>query len=576
MKKHNIFNLKTILFTLAFILSIICFLIFIKNVMNEENYMLEIINAIFLVILLLLIGLLIFGEKKLKNISSIFISLFIEIILGFNILAYKNIIELPTALIMIDFKDTLLTDAYKWADDKNIKINVTYEYIDNVEEGHIITQDINPNTLLKEIKEINLIVSSGPNYDKELILSNMVGSNIDSLLEFINTNHLNNVNINYEANDTEKDIVISQSTMGEIKRNTSVTFTLSLGNPNSLKPINIEDLTNKLEFDATLYLKRNGINYNLSYEFSDNIKRGYVISQDKEKNTSLTPLKDSVNLVISKGSKIIVPDFSNKDLDDVINWIINNNLKITFTNKYDINIEKDKLIGINFNKDDVIEENTRIVVTLSNGALKVPGFNSFNEFLSWANTYNIKHSEEYEYNDSVSKGNIISMSKQKDEKINPDNDVINIKISYGSPIVIPNFYGKSKGEIQSTCSKIGLSCGFYYTGYSNICNDCSTNQSIGYGNKVVSGTYMNIGLSNGPAKTFNVYIASEWFDVGNSDGTISSLRNKLSNECPNVNFNFEKHPDNSSPAGIIHPNSPIKAGNNSFTQGNTYTIWITS
>ena len=84
---------------------------------------------------------------------------------------------------------------------------------------------------------------------------------------------------------------------------------------------------------------------------------------------------------------------------------------------------------------------------------------------------------------------------------------------------------------------------------------------------------MNIGLSNGPAQTFNFYIQAEWFETS-ADATINVLRSKLTSSCPGVNFNFEKHADNSSPNGIIHPNSPTKGGDNNFTQGHTYTIWI--
>ena len=46
-----------------------------------------------------------------------------------------------------------------------------------------------------------------------------------------------------------------------------------------------------------------------------------------------------VSLVISKGKKIIVPDFSNKTVDDVISWVTNINLKVSFndfTNAFEI------------------------------------------------------------------------------------------------------------------------------------------------------------------------------------------------------------------------------------------------
>ena len=564
-------KIKVFIFLTTFILSLIYYIVYIKSAFNHVDYMYEIINASILLIALIIIGMLICSNKVLKNLASYILPVIVIIFLIFNILTYKDILKLPKNLVMIDLKDTSLIDAMKWTSDNKITLSTSYEYSDNIKEGYIITQSINPNTILKNIDEISVVVSSGPNYDKELILSSMIDLDIDSLIKFIDENHLNNVTINYEESDKKKDTIISQSTMGDIKRNTSITFTLSLGNTNELKGLVLDDLKNKKEFDAILYLKRNGISYEISYEFSDSIKKGYVIENSPTSNSKVTPKKDSVKLIVSKGKKITIPTF--KDLDEVVSFVSKNNLKISFDEKYDVSIEKGKLIGINYNKDDVVQEGTKIIVTISKGPLILPSFNSLNEFMIWANTYQIKHEEKYEYNDSVSRGNIISISKNKGDKIDPDKDNLIVKVSYGSPVTIPNVVGKSRGEITNLCSSLGLSCGFYYTGYSSTPNDVATTQSIGAGNKVVSGTYMNIGLSNGPAQTFNFYIQAEWFETS-ADATINILRSKLTAACPGVGFNFEKHADNSSPNGIIHPNSPIKGGNNSFTQGNTYTIWV--
>ena len=567
--KEKKFN--TLIFLISFILAVVYFIIYLKNSFNHVDYMYEIINACFLLGILILIGLIICGNKALKNIIGYVVPIIVIAMILFNILTYKDIIKLPKNLVMKDFKNVSLVEAIKWSNDNKIKLNSSYEYSDNIIEGNIITQDVNPNTILKKIKEFSVVVSSGPNYDKELILSNMVDLDLDSLIKFIDENHLNNITLNYEISEKAKDTVISQSTMGDIKRNTPITFTISLGRLEDLKDVVLEDLTNKKEFDATLYLKKNGIKYEISYEFSSSIKKGYVISHDPSKGKQVKPLNDTIKLVISKGKEITIPDF--KDLNDVITFVTNNNLKISFNEKYDTNIEKGKLISINYKKGDVISEGTKIIATLSKGCLTLPKFNSFNDFMIWANTYGIHHQEQYEYNDSVKRGNIISISKNTGDKIDVDNDNLIVKISYGSPVTVPNIIGKSKGEIVSICNNIGLSCGYYNTGYSNAAKDTATAQSINPGSKVVSGTYMNIGLSNGPAETFNMFIQDTWLGTS-ADATINSLRNQLAIACPGVNFRFEKHADNSSPAGFIHPSSPIRAGNNSFTQGQTYTIWV--
>ena len=257
--KEKKFN--TLIFLISFILAVVYFIIYVKNSFNHVDYMYEIINACFLLGILILIGLIICGNKALKNIIGYVVPIIVIAMILFNILTYKDIIKLPKNLVMKDFKNVSLVEAMKWSNDNKIKLNSSYEYSDNIIEGNIITQDVNPNTILKKIKEFSVVVSSGPNYDKELILSNMVDLDLDSLIKFIDENHLNNITLNYEISEKAKDTVISQSTMGDIKRNTPITFTISLGRLEDLKDVVLEDLTNKKEFDATLYLKKNGIKY---------------------------------------------------------------------------------------------------------------------------------------------------------------------------------------------------------------------------------------------------------------------------------------------------------------------------
>lgn len=567
---------KNVICLLALLTSFIYYITYINKAFNNLNYFQDILNAT-LLLLTAVFGLLaLIGNKKVRNILGTFTSISIISLAAINIMSNLNFIKFPTLELMRDLKNISIIDAMKWAEENNIKINSIYEYSDNYKEGYIITQDISTDTILKEVKEVNIIVSDGPNYNKELILTSMVGQNINELIKFINDNHMQNVTINYETNnEITKDSIINQSIKGQIKRNDEIVFTVSLGNKDTLETIKLQDLTNKSEFDATLYLKKNGINYNISYDFSDTIKRGNIISQSIIVNTEVKPFSDTINLVISNGKKIIVPDFSSKNVDDVISWITNNNLKVTFNDEYHTTIENSKLIKINYQPNDIIEEETKIIITTSKGALTLPNFNSLAEFLNWASTYNIKYTQAYEYNNSVAKGNIISLSKATGDKVDPALDAITVKISYGAPVTIPNFVGKSKSYIASTCKNIGLSCAFYYTGYSATAADHATTQTIGAGNKVVSGTYMKIGLSNGPAKTFNIYIQSEWIQT-NADATINLIRNNLTKQCPGVTFNFVKKAHNSVPAGFIHPDSSIQGGNNSFVQGRTYTITIVS
>lgn len=568
--KFKVFMLVT-----AFIASTLYFIFYLKSALNHVNYIKDIINGASLLLIFFFIIIALIGNKKLRNMFSVLSSVLIIGVIALNILVSKDMMKLPTLKVIDDFTNTSIADVMKWATANKIELKTEYEYSDNIEEGNVIVQDVEAGSVLKLIDEVTVTVSNGPNYDKELVLSSWVGRNVDELIEYINTNHLNNVDISFTANnDVEKDQIISQNTKGEIKRNTSISFVVSLGNAASLKDIKLDNLVKKSLFDATFYLKRNGVKYNLTYEFSSKVKAGYVISQTPKEGTKVSPSSDTVNLVISKGKEIVVPDFSKATVDEVVEWIIENNLKVVFEEKYSTTIDKDKLVSVSVKTGDSIIEGTKITVTTSKGALKVASFSSLAEFRSWASDNGVSYSEKYEYSDSVGKGQIINMSIKSGEKIDPQSQSITVTISYGSAVVVPYFVGSSRSSIQSTCNSKGLNCTFYYVGYNSNSRDTALSQNVSSGTKVVSGTYISIGLSSGPAQTFNVYLNSELFG-GSYSSTASSLRNYLNNNAPGVTFNFAAKTSNSCVPGLIHPDSPIKGGVwNSFTQGNTYTIWI--
>ena len=206
-------------------------------------------------------------------------------------------------------------------------------------------------------------------------------------------------------------------------------------------------------------------------------------------------------------------------------------------------------------------------------------FTSLSDFRNWAEKYGIKYTEEYQYNDNISKGKIIIFSVNTNDVIK-NNQVITVYVSNGKAITIPNFINKTKTEANKLCNNLGLKCNFVYGSYSSLAKDTVTNQNKKASISVVSGTAITLTLSKGPASSCNVYIQPTWLS-NTADSTISSLKNKLSAElkskgCSDVSFNFKKKCYNTYPSGLIGPDSPIKGGvTNTYTDGNSYTIYIT-
>lgn len=514
-----------------------------------------------------------------NNIEKFFKTLLIFSLIGyisFNILVDKNIIKIEKQKLMPNLVGMTYQEVKNWADENNITLDLNYEYSDTYKENEIINQDISQEILLKKVKNVKLTISAGPNYDKTIVLSNMNGWNIDDAIEIINQNFLNNVEIQYvKNNDYEKDIIINQNIKGNIRRNDKLILTVSLGN--SVDKIPMIDVKDKSLFDLELWLKRNDIKYNIEYVYSDQVKRNDIISVNKEKDDEIDTKNDKLNIIVSKGKSIKVPNILEMSIEEVTNWITDNNLKVNYEDKYDSNVALGGIIECNYKENDEIEEETLIKITTSKGPLKMESFTSLNDFRSWAEKYKVKYREEYQYNDNVSKGKIIKFSINQGATIQ-NNETITVYISNGKAIKIPNFIGKSKTESDKLCNNLGLRCSYTYGSYSSSAKDTVTAQNKKANTTVISGTSVTLTLSKGPAKSCTIYIQPTWY-ANNADGTISALKNKLPNElknkgCTDVTFNYSKRCYNSIPAGYIANDSPIKGGNNTFTDGKTYTIYI--
>lgn len=440
------------------------------------------------------------AQKSLELVGIVMITLYTS----FQFLVTSNIIVLPTLKTVKDFSNTSINEVVKWAHENKITLEQTYEYSDSIESDHVISQSIPANTLIKEIKSLEVVVSNGPNYESIVSIPNMIGWNVDDVVLKIKELKLNNVNIEYEFNEAiERDIAYEQSKSGEVRRNEEITIKFSLGNEANLKPVNLEDLTDKEEFDAILWLKRNGIKYEIVYEFSKDIKSGHVISTTPSSGTLIEQKETTVQVVISKGPKITAPDLMKMSLDEITEWVIKNKLVVVYESEYNNEIKAGNIIRVSVKEGDTLEENDRIYIVTSKGTLKmctIPD-GDITALRNFATENKLVLTEETEFSDTVEKGKFISISKNPGDTIN-SGETITVVISLGNSTEIPNFIGMSASKAESTCKNLGLSCRMSYV-YSNKTKGNVFNQSMNAGSKVIEGASIVLTVSSGPRPNNN-------------------------------------------------------------------------
>lgn len=480
--------------TFLILLLLLSFISFGLNVVDKTIPISSIITSLLLTIFTLLFVVVSITYKR-QNKNMIFFSSILLIIyysLGIN--NHFGLVSSPIEMVP-SFQGKNVTSIMKWAEKHKITVHQEYEYSDMIPEYKIISQNIKADTVLKDLDEITISVSEGPNPSKEIMLPSMITWDDERVLTFIKENYLTNVTVDFESSDQAKDTVIEQSKSGSFKRNEELHLTFSYGEELGYDEVSLIDFTNKSKFEVEFYMKQHQLRYDFEEDFSSKIKKGFATKQNIKAGKIIKINDERVLVTISKGPKIEVPELSEMSLLEVTEWAIKNKLKLNFEEAYDEKIKENNVIKANYSKGDIIEQGTVVKVTLSKGNLKMPKFKSLDDFHTWANKYNIDYEEKHEFSDKVPVGEVISYSHKTGDTIK-NNDTIIVTISDGDKETVPNLNGMTKKEAIAALEKVNLKYSFTYKN-SNKKKDIVIGQSIKSGSEISSGVTITVTLSNG-------------------------------------------------------------------------------
>lgn len=555
--KHIIVNMMLVI---LFIISLISFGILL---IKKDTLVISIISGLILTMftILYVVSSITYRRKK-KGIIFLSSLLLISYFL-ISINNYFSFIELDIEGVP-DFQGKSLTSVMKWADKNNITVEQDYEYSDMVDEYQVISQSIPSGTSLKKAKNMVVSISEGANPSKEIMVPSMKTWKSERVLNFILENHLNNVVVDFVESDQEVDTVIEQNTSGNMKRDDELKLTFSEGEELGYNEVKLIDFTNKSRFEVEFYMKQHHLNYEFKDDFSSKVKKGYAFMQSKKAGEVVKINDEKVEVTISKGPKIKVPDLEKMSLTDITKWAIKNKIKINFSDKYDDKIKENKVIEASSKKGDIIEQGSVLKVVISRGGLKMPSFKSLSDFYNWANKYEIAYEEEHEFSDKVPVGEVISYSYKTGEVIK-NGDVIRVVISDGDKTSVPNLKGLSKNEAKNKLDKLGMKYSFIYNDSSEK-KDTVIGQSIRAGSEISKGTSISITLSNGK-KEGEAVNKRKTDDTPKKESEKKSTNNSNnSNNNSNSNTNTQKKEEqNNTPTPTPEPTPEPVSNCNSCT-----------
>ena len=502
-----------------YVVLIVSLILFILNMINQNSTALTIISSLLLTLFSILYSFIGITYHKKSKVDILVSSLLLLMYLGLNIFSQNTSVKGTFDVENFVGKD--LTYVVKWASKNKITLNQDYEYSDMIEEYKIISQDIPEGTKLKDISELNVSISEGPNPYKEIVVPSMLTWSAERVINYVEDNHLSNVIVEFVSSDKVKDTVIEQSKSGNLRRDDELKITFSYGEELGFDEVKLIDFTNMSKFRIEFYMKQNQLDYNFDDDFDNKIKRDHGIRQSIKAGETVHIHGDRITVTLSKGPEIKVPDTSKMSITELTEWAIKNRIKLEFIDKYDDSVKEGEIISIDKNTGDIIEQRSNIKVFLSRGKLRMPKFSSYDDFKSWADKYEIKYEEKREFNSNVKVGEVISYSYKAGDTIK-NGDTIIVTISDGEKVKVPNLKGLSRSEAINKLKKAGLNYSFRYQS-SNSSKDTVISQSISSGSEVSSGTTISVTLSSGKTTNNNG-------NNNNNNGNNSNPKNEPDSE----------------------------------------------
>jgi beta-lactam-binding protein with PASTA domain len=378
---------------------------------------------------------------------------------------------------------------------------VTYDYSDTVAADLVISQNPAAYTAVPIGSSVDLVISLG-----QPEVPNVVGMTEPNAIAAITAvDNLTVGAVTYEYSDTvAAGLVISQNPIGGtiVSVGSSVDLVVSLG-PQTTVP-NVVGMT---EADANSAISdANLVVGTITYEYSDTIAAGNVISQDPVGGT-IVPMGTAVDIVVSLGEAVVVPNVVNMTEAEANSAITDANLIVgTVTYEHSDTVTAGRVIRQNPVGGAAAPAGSPVDLVVSSGQPVVPNVVGQVEASAKAAIEavdNLVAAAVYGHHNSVQAGEVISQNPVGGTVVNVGSTV-NIVVSLGRPVV-PGVVGQSEAAAVAAIEGVdNLVAAVTYDYHNTVPADNVISQDPAGGTAVDIGTTVNIVVSLGRPNVPNV------------------------------------------------------------------------
>lgn len=383
-----------------------------------------------------------------------------------------------------DMSDWKMEEVQAWALKEHENTVITGVYTMEITKDSVISQDIKPGNKVGRSSVLTVNYSLGADPQEVIALPDIKNMKSSELKAWINEYQMSGVSLKYEASEViDKDKVISYelvegSSEVFLRKNRMIIY-ISSGNEDLGGTVKMLDFYGESRADIQQWGKDNQVEIIIHEEFHPEIEFGKIFDQNIKKDTKITR-KDKVEVSISKGKSIPIPDFFGMSRSEANELAALYGIRVFF--KLELSKSKiDTVIGQNIQAGTDIDQNQILTLKVAKeeGKIIVPDFDGLTtiEANSLAGLYGIKVFLR-NVDEAGEQGIVDSQSIASGIKINEDQIITLLLKEKDNVIEIPEFVGMSKSEAEVLANNLNLNVSYLEVETTKALNQTVTKQNI--------------------------------------------------------------------------------------------------
>lgn len=207
-------------------------------------------------------------------------------------------------------------DAMLWASQNGIQLQVDEQYNDQVDENKVVSQSPAGGQKVKKGEFVRIVVSKGHDLTVTLALPDIMSLTKEEIEAWAAENFMTKVRITAEFSaEVPAGRVISfeindNTVVDEVRRNTPIYIIVSKGAVDETATlITVPNFREKSVSESYLFANENGLVLTIEEQYDDYAPKGTIMAQSIKPDEKVKK-GDEIVLIVSKGKKVLVPDFS--------------------------------------------------------------------------------------------------------------------------------------------------------------------------------------------------------------------------------------------------------------------------